>query len=66
MAIPEHSGCPILAAGQSTDEELAGRARKIAEEAPHGSELVYFLDEDSCEYETFVAILRNVSGGVSE
>jgi hypothetical protein len=49
-----------------TDKELVDCAREIAKQAKYGSELPYFLDKDSCEYETFVAILRAVAGKKSE
>jgi hypothetical protein len=68
QSILDHPDSPLAERRSSpTDEELVGRASEIAHSAPRGSELTYFLDEDSCEYETFVAILRDAAqGGMKE
>jgi hypothetical protein len=41
-----------------TDEELMAAARKAVDTYPRGSELPYFLSEDSCEYEPMLLALR--------
>lgn len=41
-----------------TDEELMAAARKAVDAYPRGSELPYFLSEDSCEYEPMLLALR--------
>ena len=41
-----------------TDEELMAAARKAVDTYPRGSELPYFLNEDSSEYEPMLLALR--------
>jgi hypothetical protein len=41
-----------------TDEEMITAARKAVDTYPRGSELPYFLNEDSCEYEPMLLALR--------
>ena len=44
-----------------TDEEMITAARKAVDTYPRGSELPYFLSEDSCEYEPMLLALRAVA-----
>ena len=41
-----------------TDEEMITAAREAVDTYPRGSELPYFLNEDSCEYEPMLLALR--------
>jgi hypothetical protein len=43
---------------EPTDEELIAAARKAVDTYPRGSELPYFLYEDSSEYEPMLLALR--------
>ena len=44
-----------------TDDELVAEARKAVDTYPRGSELSYFLHEDSCEYEPMLMALRTAA-----
>ena len=44
-----------------TDEELMAAARKAVDTYSRVSELPYFLNEDSCEYEPMLLALRAVA-----
>ena len=44
-----------------TDEELMAAARKAVDTYPRGSELPYFLHEDSSEYEPMLLALRSAA-----
>jgi hypothetical protein len=51
---PANEPVPVAA----TDEELMAAARKAVDTYPRGSELPYFLYEDSSEYEPMLLALR--------
>jgi hypothetical protein len=56
-AVPEGRE-PASVVGQPSDEELAQAAKAAIHEYKYPTELVYFLDSDSSEYEPFLLALR--------
>ncbi len=56
-AVPEGRE-PASVAGEPSDEELAQAAKAAIHEYKYPTELVYFLDSDSSEYEPFLLALR--------